>query len=66
MRSYLTDLQKEFVREQIEALARDGKATLLAYANLVRSFLNVSQRREVVVYLTALYAERGWIPEVLF
>lgn len=63
MRSFLTDTQKAFVRDQIEALHRDNRASLLAYADLLRSCLSVSQRREVVVYLTSLYVERGWLPE---
>lgn len=60
MRSYLSEPQLTFVRDQIEALARDGRATLLAYANLVRSCLTRHQRDEVVLFLGAVYENRGW------
>lgn len=66
MRSYLSEVQKTFVRDQIEAMAIDGRATLRAYADLVKSCLSVPQRREVVVYLSSLYADRGWMPQVQF
>ena len=60
MRSYLSEPQLIFVRDQIEARARDGRATVWGYADLVRSCLTIEQRREVALFLGPLFRARGW------
>lgn len=63
MRSYLTETQLAFVSDQVEAMVQDGRASVLAYADLLRSMLAPEQRREVTLYLAGIYYDRGWISE---
>lgn len=66
LRSYLSEHQKAFVRDQIEARCLRGRnVSDLQYADICQSFLNADQRREVVSFLRALYERRGWLPSSL-
>jgi hypothetical protein len=62
LRSYLTDDQKHFVRDQIEARALRGlPITDMDYADLMQVFLSYEQSREVATFLAELCVRRGWV-----
>lgn len=67
LRSHLSEIQLAWIRDQVEAMVRDGAATTAAYIELLCSLLTPDQMAKVVIALEAVYLDRGWIsPQPLF
>ena len=63
MRSYLSDVQRVFVREQVEAeaLRHRGDVPIRFYVDLLQSLLSPAHKQETATFLESLCEEHGWI-----
>jgi hypothetical protein len=62
LRSCLSDVQCQFVRDQIEAsLLHQQRVSIDSEADLIQSLLTAEQSADVARRLALIYAERGWI-----
>lgn len=62
LRSYLSDAQKHFVRDQVEAQKLRGMpVTDTDYADLMQTLITPQQSEETVTFFAALCQRRGWL-----
>jgi hypothetical protein len=62
LRSYLSDAQCQFVRDQVEArLLHRQRVSIEDEADLMQSLLTAEQSEDVAHRLAQIYVERGWL-----